>query len=171
MGYPRRISGYLSSNLNLSGNVTVAGDGSIGDDLDVVGDLTAGTIASDTSLSWAGQTIMGGVISPAALSGDVTDYDPTGLSGASVVRIDPGGAARVINSLAGGVDNRVLTLINLGSTAGHVLTLLMDNGATGTAAMRFWNPNGVNFIMAIRATVMLRYDAASSRWRVIGPIA
>jgi hypothetical protein len=171
MGYPRRVSGYLPSNINISGNITTGGDGSIGDDLDVVGDLTAGTISSDSSLTWAGQTVMGGVISPTALSGDVTDYDPSGLSGASVVRIDPGGAGRTINSLAGGVDNRVITLINLGSTVGHVLTLLMDNGGTGTAAMRFWCPNGVNFIMAIRASVMLRYDATSARWRVIGPIA
>lgn len=165
MGYPRRLGGYLPSNLNISGNSTVGGTA------DVVGAFTAGTIASDGLLQWSGQTIMSGTISPTALSGDVTDYDPTGLSGASVVRIDPGGAARTINSLAGGVDNRLLLLVNLGVTSGHVLTLLMDNGATGTAAMRFWNPNGVSFIMGIRASVFVRYDGGNSRWRVIGPIA
>lgn len=110
------------------------------------------------------------VISPAALGGDATDYSPTGLSTyASVVRVDPGGANRVINSMAGGNAGRMVWIMNIGT--GNTLSLLHDDTSTGTAAMRFFCPNNATLVIPANGSAQVMYDAVSSRWRVLGPVA
>lgn len=111
-------------------------------------------------------------ISPAALTGNVTDWDPGGaFSTCERVRVDPGAANRTVNSLAGGADGRRLRLWNISTTAGRTLTLLHDDGATGTAAMRFLCPNLVSFVIPPGGCADVEYDSTSSRWRVTGPVA
>ncbi len=212
MGYPRRLGGYLPSNLTISGPIssgavtssstitgtrliaTSAGTGSaagvavgatgvglLESSANLLG-FTQGTATSMTLgggalsllngnlLALSGAVYEQGIVSPTALSGDVTDYNPTSLSAASVLRIDPGGAARVINSLAGGGTGRMMTIVNLG-TGTNTLTLLHDNGATGTAAMRFYCPNEVSYVIPKFGTARAVYDATRSRWCVIGSVA
>jgi hypothetical protein len=79
-----------------------------------------------------------------------------------VLRLDLD-AARTINSLDGGSDGRVLILHNISA---FTLSLLHDDGATGTAAMRFSLPNSASLQMSPGASAVLRYDATTARWRL-----
>lgn len=102
-------------------------------------------------------------ISPAQITGDVTDYAPAGHATAGVIYVTSNSAGHQINSLAGGVDGRVVLLINKGS---NYLFLPEDDGATGTASMRFFT-NGNNWAQLFPGGVaLLYYDGTISRWRV-----
>lgn len=108
--------------------------------------------------------------SPSALTGDQTDWHPSGGTSSMGLRIDPGAADRTINSLNLSMGaGRLIYLFNLSTT--QTVTLKHDDGATGTATMRFLCPNGVNFVIPTNGTAVVWYDAMSSRWRVIGPVA
>src|SRR4051812_20338613 len=112
----------------------------------------------------AGPVVKTEVVTPATLTTS-TDYAPSGIYTASLLRLTTaGGAAATINSLAGGTDGRELVLTNIGTT--DAITLLHDDGATGTAAMRILCPGAVSYVLGTRGTVVLRYDGTSSRWRV-----
>lgn len=109
------------------------------------------------------------VITPTALSGNVTDYNPTNFATASRLRIDPNGAARTINSMAAGSDGERKTIFNIATAGAQTLTLLHDDGATGTAAQRFLCANNTSRIIQCNGAVEVEYDSTSSRWRVIAP--
>jgi hypothetical protein len=101
-------------------------------------------------------------ISPTALSASVDDYDPTGLSTASVLRLSTNsGTQRNITGIAGGADGRILLIHNLGSGA----IGLLDN-TTSTAANRFAIAGGA--ILPADGSILLQYDSTSSRWRAVG---
>lgn len=120
-----------------------------------VADLQEGELTSTFFLS--------GDISPAALSGNVDDYNPTGLATATILRLDGGAGDRNITGLAGGADGRVIVIYNVGAT--NSLILKGEDGAS-TAANRF-----VAGDIAIRSMggVSLWYDSTSSRWRPTVP--
>lgn len=123
---------------------------------------TSPTIASPTftgTTKISERLDLSGDISPTQITADQTDYNPTDLATNSVLRLD---ASRflTINSLDGGADGRILTLINKGS---YPIRLLADNGATGTASMRL-KLNG-DVILGASDSIILIYDSTSSRWR------
>jgi hypothetical protein len=103
-------------------------------------------------------------ITPAAISADQNDYNPTDLATASTLRLAATGAARTLTGLAGGTDGRILLVHNVGSLD---LTLA-DDSASSTAANRF----ALNAAVTLKAdqSTLLQYDSTSSRWRVIGGI-
>lgn len=102
-----------------------------------------------------------GDISPAQITANQNDYNPAGLSSASVLRLNSN-ASRNITSLAGGADGRVVTLMNVGS---FPIVLKNDDGATGTAANRFALTGDLT--LAAKQSAMLMYDSTASRWRQI----
>lgn len=123
---------------------------------------TSPTIASPTftgTTKISERLDLSGDISPTQITADQTDYNPTNLATNSVLRLD---ASRflTINSLDGGADGRILTLINKGS---YPIRLLADDGATGTASMRL-KING-DIILGASDSIVLIYDSTSSRWR------
>lgn len=140
---------------------------------DTLNIATAGV--SRATLSSVGFSLTSGgiyasaVTSPAALTGDVTNYSPSGLSASGALRVDPGAAGRVINSLATGSSGRYLLVMNISAT--QTLTLLHDDGATGTAANRFLCPDNASVVIPVNGSRLLWYDGTSSRWRVFGPVA
>lgn len=128
---------------------------------------TLGFLDGDNTFSgvetFSSQLVLSGTLTPTALSGDVNDYSPTGLATALDLRIDPNGATRNITGLAGGADGRVIILTNISLAWSFVL----NSGSTGsTAANRFLLPGDVT--VPPNATVALRYDGTSSRWRPFG---
>lgn len=149
--------------------------------IDSVAALNIGTIAatgvtigrSNQSVAVAGGLLcnsefrLASTISPASISSNQTDYNPASIAACNTLRQDCS-AAVTINSLQGNTANRVILWWNISSTATNTQTFLHDDGATGTAAMRFLCPNNSNFILKGNAGVMLRYDGTSSRWRVLG---
>lgn len=105
-------------------------------------------------------------LSPSQITSDQTDYNPTGWSnggtpnGASVLRLDTD-ASRNLNSLAGGVDGRIVVILNVG---GFDLVVQDDDGSTGTASMRFALPTDITIVPDDSRTFI--YDGTSSRWRI-----
>jgi hypothetical protein len=105
-----------------------------------------------------------GDISPAQITSNQNNYNPTGLANASVLRLSTD-ASRNITSLAGGADGRVLIIQNVGS---FDIVLTDDDGATGTAANRFALSGDVTLVPD--RVAVIQYDATSSKWRLLaGP--
>lgn len=102
-----------------------------------------------------------GDISPAQITADQDDYNPTGLSTAAILRLSTD-ATRNINGIAGGADGRIIKIVNVG-TQGIVLK---DEATTSTAANRF----ALNSDLTIseNQAVEILYDSTTSRWRAIG---
>jgi len=107
---------------------------------------------------------LSGDISPAQITGDQNNYNPTDLDVSSTLRLSTD-ASRNITGLAGGADGRVIIIHNIGS---NDLVLNSEN-ASSTAANRFLFDADVT--LTADQSVILRYDATSSRWRLISKIA
>lgn len=103
-----------------------------------------------------------GDISPAQITSNQNDYNPTGLSTASTLRLNSD-ASRNITGLQGGADGRIIVIHNVGSFA---IVLKDDDGATSTAGNRFALNSDVTLVADECA--VLQYDSTSSRWRMIG---
>jgi hypothetical protein len=104
--------------------------------------------------------ILSADITPAQITADQNDYNPTGLSTASTLRLSSD-ASRNITGLAGGADGRVLLLHNVGANA----IVLKDESASSTAANRF--ALSADITLAADQVAVVQYDSTSSRWRAI----
>ena len=102
-----------------------------------------------------------GDISPAQITSNQDDYNPTGLSTASVLRLTSD-ATRNINGLVGGADGRIITLANVGS----FYIILVAEAGTSAAANRFATTVNVSLLPNGAATFL--YDSTTSRWRLLG---
>lgn len=123
------------------------------------GETAAEAVSGSSLLSQ--DVAFGGDISPSQITSNQNDYNPTGLSTASVIRITTD-ASRNITGLAGGADGRVMFLVNVGSF-NFVLT---DADANSSSANRF----NLEADITVRPdnVVMLQYDSTSARWRAVG---
>jgi Protein of unknown function (DUF2793) len=99
-----------------------------------------------------------GELSPAQIVADQNNYDPSGLSAASVLRL-ASDASRVITGLAGGADGRIVAILN----AGNNNIVLSDASVSSTAANRF--AFGADITLAAKQTILLWYDATDARWK------
>lgn len=120
------------------------------------------TLTPDT-LSVTKTLALTGDITPSTLNGtQQNDYNPTGAADASAFRLDAS-ADTNISGIQGGADGRHLSLYNISTSN---ITLLHD--VTSTSSNRFYCPGSVDLVMKPNTSVWLRYDATSSRWRVMG---
>ena len=101
-----------------------------------------------------------GDIAPAQIAANQNDYNPAGLSGASVLRLNSD-ASRDITGLSGGGDGRILTLINTGSFP----IVLKNDDAGSSAANRF--DFGAHVTLAAKQAAVIWYDSAASHWRPV----
>lgn len=108
----------------------------------------------------SGAVALTGIISPTQLAANTNNWNPTGLSTASTVRLSTD-AARNLTGIAGGSTGRLLVLQNVGT-----FPLILAHDTTSTAANRFYCPNGVDVTLPRYGEVELNYDSTSSRWRV-----
>lgn len=102
-----------------------------------------------------------GDISPSQITSNQNDYNPTGLSTATVLRLSTD-ASRNITGLQGGADGRLIFIHNVGSNN----IVLKDADTNSSAANRF--AFSADITMAADDGVILQYDSTSSRWRCIG---
>lgn len=145
--------------------IDAKGDIAVGSADNTIDNLAVGSdgqfLTADSSqtlgLKWGNLTISND-ISPAQITSNQNDYNPAGLSTASVLRLNSD-AARDITGLAGGADGRVLLIFNVGSFN----IVLKDESASSTAANRF-ALNG-DITLQPDNSVGLWYDSTSSRWR------
>jgi hypothetical protein len=96
--------------------------------------------------------------SPAGMAATENDY--AGAAG-SFARLTPNAAGTAITGFAGGVDGRVLTIVNLGAPN---VTLAHQN-AGSAAGNRILTNTGASVVVPPNGTASFLYDAATSRWR------
>jgi hypothetical protein len=101
-----------------------------------------------------------GSISPAQITATQDNYNPAGLSTASVLKLTTD-SSRNITGIAGGADGRVLIIHNVG---GFNL-VLMDEGGTSTDINRF--ALSTNQTIPPDNSVAIQYDGTTLRWRVL----
>ena len=99
------------------------------------------------------------VISPAALTVNTDDWNPTGLATCNVIRIDATGAV-ALTGIVAQTGGRTILIVNIGSNA---ITLIND--ASSTAANRFKLPTDIS--IGAGGAVQIWYDATTQRWRAI----
>jgi len=136
-------------------------------------DTTLGKMQRDNGSSWDDVEgtnltallttfLLQGDISPSQITSNQNDYNPTGLSTASTLRLSTD-ASRNITGLQGGSDGRIVNIVNVGS---FNIVLKDDDGSTSTAGNRFALSGDIT--LAPDDGVILQYDSTSSRWRAIG---
>lgn len=108
------------------------------------------------------QTIDLTVISPAQLTANTDDWNPTGLATAHVIRADTDASRNLTGIVAPSIARWVI-LANVGAN-----NLVLKHDATSTAANRFLCPGSTDLTLSANTAVFLEYDLTSSRWRVVG---
>lgn len=111
---------------------------------------------------------MAGVTADSALATHATssagmapvENDYAGATG-SFARLTPNALGSVITGFAGGVDGRMLTIVNLGNQ--NVTILHEDAGSA--AGNRIVTKGGAPIVLPADGIVSFIYDAVTSRWR------
>lgn len=121
--------------------------------------------ANGGPLEFQHRLAFGATISPAALSANTSNWNPTNLQTSNVIRIDTTTAVNLTGIVA--PTNSLETFLLLTNISANTITLVHD--ATSTTTNRFLCPGSVNFSLTANRSVLLWYDqSGSSRWRVIG---
>ena len=108
----------------------------------------------------------GAVLTPAQLTANQNDYNPPGLSDATVLRLSSD-AARTLTGLlvpSNIVDHTRKLLINVGAQN----IVLSDADAASSSRNRFACPGAASLTLNAGDAVWLGYDATSERWRPEG---
>jgi len=103
---------------------------------------------------------LSGDISPAQITSNEDNFNPTGLADASTLRLSTD-ASRDITGLVGGTDGRLIIIHNIGSFD----IVLKDENASSTAANRF--ALEADRTIAADGVVVLQYDSTTTRWRAV----
>ncbi len=101
-----------------------------------------------------------GSLTPPQITADQNNYNPTGLSTASNLRLATD-ASRNITGLAGGSDGRIFTLHNVG----FFNLTLVDESASSTNVNRF--ALTANQTVPPDSSLTLQYDGTALRWRIL----
>lgn len=122
-----------------------------------------GSLLNVPNLAIAASLRLTGDITPAQITSDQNDYNPSGFNGVTSIRLSSD-AARNITGLgsAGDVDGRTIILHNVGSFN----ITLVNQSASSTASSRFIFPSG-DVVLLPDMSVILWYDITTARWRRI----
>lgn len=119
----------------------------------------------DSAIGPSGAAFFGtglGVITPAALAANTSDYAPAGFANAQVVRISASAAVN-LTGLAGGAAGRWVILRNVGANA----ITLTNQDVTSAAANRFSLPGAASLVLGVQSSVELWYDTTTGNWASI----
>jgi hypothetical protein len=118
--------------------------------------------------TWTGLQSLGaevrfaGVITPAQITSDQSNYDPSGNSTASALRLSSD-ASRNISGLAQGNSGTIKWLANVGT-----FNIVLQHEQTGSSpSNRFLFPSAENITIPPDSAMRIQYDATSSRWRLV----
>lgn len=125
------------------------------------GGTGASTAAAGFAALAATSIAFTGDISPAQITGNQNNYNPTGLATASRLRISSD-TYRQITGLAGGTDGRVLFITNVGASQID----LVEQSGSSDAVNQFRTVGAAWAQLLPGATVILIYDGTSALWDV-----
>jgi hypothetical protein len=137
-----------------SGNVAHSDLSDLGGDDHSQYFLVDGTRSASGVLSLSGNT------TPSQITSNQNDYNPSGLSTVSTLRLSSD-ASRDVTGLAGGANGRIIMIHNVGSND----IVLKDENVGSSAANRFALTGDVT--LNADSFVILQYDSTSSRWRAV----
>jgi hypothetical protein len=165
---------FLSRNLSVGGNSNIAGGEAVVGALSaaslsipgtsVLTNVTAGTIAV-SNLQAVGQVTAAGaaIVSPSTITGNLDNYNPTGLAGARILRLAATGSGPYnLNGLVA-QPGAFLILSNQGS----ITIDIVDEATSSTSTNRFLTPGGTPFALQSGASVEIFYDPIDTRWIVV----
>lgn len=164
-----RYSAYGDSSGNALTGDSATGFFSLGtlEDARLPSSMADKTLTGTTNIS--GAVIFGGVIRPANITTQQNNYNPTGLSTASVLHLTTTGN-QSISGIAGGVDGRTLVIFYDNTDTSHLD--FINESTASSAANRFslpltQNPDGHVFISGRGNGIVFMYDGTAARWKPI----
>lgn len=106
--------------------------------------------------------------SPAALAaGNTNDYNPGGGIGSRCVfRLTPDAAGSTVTGIAASTQGNIIMLFNIQTGATGTLTLAHQD-AGSSATNRIICPSEISGVIPAGGSAILRYDANTTRWRVL----
>lgn len=117
----------------------------------------------------SGTNAVTGTITPTQILVNLDNYNPSGLSTATTLILSSdGGNAYNINGIAGGSDGRMLFLWNANTNTAATYQLLLAPEATSSTAANRFAIAGASTPISQGQGVLIRYDGAASRWRILG---
>lgn len=149
--------------------VPTAGTWIVGDEVKNTAPSNAGIekwvcVTAGTPGTWEAIYVPGVVLSPAQITANSDDYNPTNLATAYVLRLSTD-ASRDLTGIVGGASRRELVLANIGS-----FNIVLKHNVTSTAANRFYCPGSADYTLGANAVVRAIYDATSLRWRFVAVV-
>jgi len=134
-------------------------------------DITSGTVAAarlgthaSTHQTGQADAINPVIVTPASLSASQNNYAP-GVC--DIIRLSSSTAIDITGLVAGTVDGALRLVINVNAAGGSAITIKHES-ASSTAANRFRNTTGGDFILpADGGSALLTYSSAISRWRIL----
>jgi hypothetical protein len=145
--------GYLPGLLNPNG-------GRVGIGVALSASLTAALTVSG-GIAYSGNQIATGVISPAAFTGNVDNWNPAGLDTARIARVSSSAGSRDLTGIQAQPAGTMLTLVNIGG--GGTTIVCKNSSGSSSAGNRFAMAADVSLGAGQSATFW--YDGASSAWR------
>lgn len=157
-----------NAKLRNSAGVSVIGkfDAGTGDPADIVADAddkslfrAGGAVSFDYLRKLTKSVLFTGLLTPAVLTANQDNYNPTGMADASVLILEADGLATyTISGIAGGSSGRLLIIRNITASGDSFpgITLLSD-GAGSTATNRFYFET--DFGLGPQQSVILQYTS------------
>lgn len=105
------------------------------------------------------RVILSTTLSPAQITANQNNYNPTGLGAAGVLRLNSD-AARDITGIVPSANHQALLVLNVG---GFPITLRHESGSS-TAANRFTFASGTDLVLNRTGMLWLFYDQTTARW-------
>lgn len=126
-------------------------------------ELFVGSIEATGEIEGEAGFRLTGLITPAQITSNQNNYNPTGLSTAFKLHLSSD-ASRNITGIVAQADGRFLLLMNIGA---QDIVLTHNDTGNSTAANCFRNPSGAAFTLNTGDAVWIHYDTALARWQVI----
>lgn len=110
---------------------------------------------------------LNGIITPAALTGDVNNYAPTGLATAGVLRLGGGSSDRNISGLLAPTSGKaqLLLILNIGTSNSLILN---NQSASSSAGNKFFGPNAADVTIRKGGAIFVYYDITLAAWICVG---
>lgn len=100
-----------------------------------------------------------GILSPAQITGNQNDYNPTSLDSTSICRLSSD-ASRNITGMAGGIAGRTIFVHNVGAQ-----DIVLKDETTSSATNRF--ALTADLTLSPDSVAILQYDGTTGRWRAV----